>query len=109
MVKYLVIGKDGQLGKEFIKRFIRDKEQYFAMGRGDLDVTNHEMVMTAIENLKPEIVINCAAYNNVDKAEERYDLAFGTNAIGVKNLEACIKCMQCELRCPDFAIKVSAE
>jgi 2-oxoglutarate ferredoxin oxidoreductase subunit delta len=29
--------------------------------------------------------------------------------VGVKNLEACIKCMQCELRCPDFAIKVSAE
>ena len=29
--------------------------------------------------------------------------------VAVKNLEACIKCMQCELRCPDFAIKVSAE
>jgi 2-oxoglutarate ferredoxin oxidoreductase subunit delta len=28
---------------------------------------------------------------------------------GVKNLEACIKCMQCELRCPDFAIKVTTE
>ncbi len=28
---------------------------------------------------------------------------------GVKNLEACIKCMQCELRCPDFAIKVITE
>jgi len=26
--------------------------------------------------------------------------------VSVKNLEACIKCMQCELRCPDFAIKV---
>ena len=29
--------------------------------------------------------------------------------VAVKNLEACIKCMQCELRCPDFAIKVTAE
>lgn len=29
--------------------------------------------------------------------------------VGVKNLDACIKCMQCELRCPDFAIKVFAE
>jgi 2-oxoglutarate ferredoxin oxidoreductase subunit delta len=29
--------------------------------------------------------------------------------VGVKNLEACIKCMQCELRCPDFAIKVITE
>ncbi|MDY0300604.1 MAG: 4Fe-4S binding protein [Trichlorobacter sp.] len=29
--------------------------------------------------------------------------------VAVKNLEACIKCMQCELRCPDFAIKIHAE
>ncbi|NTV48380.1 MAG: 4Fe-4S binding protein [Geobacteraceae bacterium] len=29
--------------------------------------------------------------------------------VSVKNLEACIKCMQCELRCPDFAIKVITE
>ena len=52
----------------------------------DLDITNENDVHEKIANLKPQVIINSAAYTNVDKAEEEKELAFQVNAQGVKNL-----------------------
>ncbi len=52
----------------------------------NLDIVNEEEVTKKIKDLKPRIIINCAAYTNVDKAEEEKENAFKVNAIGVKNI-----------------------
>lgn len=58
----------------------------------ELDITNEREVLAKIGKLKPQMIINCAAYTNVDKAEEEKGLAFKVNAEGVKNLaKAAVK------------------
>ena len=51
-----------------------------------MDVGNLKQVLDIFEDTKPNIVINCSAYNQVDKAEEQKEIAYRTNAIGPKNL-----------------------
>ena len=93
-MKYLIVGKDGQLGREFIKwlsgglvkSLNREKVEWESVGSKECDITNLNQVLKVFESVKPDIVINCAAYNFVDKAEVDYINAFKVNAIGPKNL-----------------------
>lgn len=52
----------------------------------ELDITYKDSVLEFIYKFKPNVVINCAAYTNVDKAEEDYERAFQVNALGPRNL-----------------------
>lgn len=56
------------------------------MGRSELDITNEEMVQKVISKLKPETIIHCAAYTQVDKAESEKDNAYLINGIGTRNI-----------------------
>jgi len=85
-LKFLVIGKNGQLGKEFVSIFEKTNADFTAFGHNELDIGNLKQVLTAFDKIKPDVVINCAAYNLVDNAETDYKTAYRTNAIGVKNL-----------------------
>ena len=51
-----------------------------------LDITNLDQVKAILNELKPDVVINCAAATNVDGCETNKDLAFKVNAIGPRNL-----------------------
>lgn len=91
MAKILVTGADGQLGSEFrlLSRLQTEHEFYFA-DLEDLDITEAKSVLAFVEQLGPEVVINCAAYTAVDRAEDDSELAMAVNAVGVGNLiEAC--------------------
>ena len=100
-MKILIIGKNGQLGKEFTKRLgekgaewlINKKINCESVGRAECDVASTGQVLELFENVKPDIVINCAAYNFVDRAEtDEYINAYRVNAVGVKNIAyACKK------------------
>ena len=83
-MKYLIIGKNGQLGKEFQKKL--GNKNILALGREECDISNFSQVLEVFEDYKPSVVINCSAYNLVDKAEEDYTTAFKVNALGVRNL-----------------------
>lgn len=88
-MKVIVTGKDGQLASEFeaLKGF--DPDWTFLSVQG-LDITNRDFVLSYFESNSFDLVINCAAYTAVDKAEDEKELAFKVNAEGVKNLlEAC--------------------
>ncbi len=88
-MKYLIFGAAGQLGQEFLKKLKESKtDQVLGLERKDCDISNINHVWTVFKQYKPDVVINCAAYNAVDKAEEDYVTAFKVNAFGVKNL-AC--------------------
>ncbi len=84
-MKIFVVGANGQLGRE-VRRQFQDKYQLFLHGTDSLDITEIAAVDKAIAKVEPDIVINAAAYTNVEKAEDDVDNAFKVNAIGAENL-----------------------
>lgn len=94
MAKILILGAKGNLGQELVKVFAAGNE-VIAWDRGEIDISDRELILKKIADLKPELVINAAAYNAVDKCEasdEEYDLAKKINIDGPKFLaEACLK------------------
>ena len=86
-MKILVTGSKGQLGSK-IKDLSVDFQSFsFSFTDLDeLDITNFNSVLDFFKFEKPDIVINCAAYTAVDKAEDDYENAFKINALGPENL-----------------------
>jgi len=90
-MKFFITGAEGQLAREFIKILQGNKYQIIALARERLDVSDLDKVLEAFSHYRPDIVINCAAYNLVDKAEEDFERAFKVNALGPKNLASGCK------------------
>ena len=85
-MKVAVIGANGQLGSDLVKVL---GEEAIPITRRDLDVTDLES-LKILNELKPEVVINTAAYVRVDDAEIEVEKAFRVNAIGALNVaKAC--------------------
>lgn len=86
-MKYLITGANGQLATEFKKIFENNSSiEVLALSKEKLDITDFEKTEDVIINFKPNIIINCSAYNNVDGAESEKDLAYKVNCEGPKNL-----------------------
>ena len=84
--KILITGGLGQLGKAFEERFVKEGIDFFSTDKQDFDISNIDEVEKLMTQAKPDIVINCAAYNLVDKAEDEPREAFSVNRDGAKNL-----------------------
>jgi dTDP-4-dehydrorhamnose reductase len=84
-MKILLTGKDGQVGFALHKKLLSLGE-VIATGRHELDLGNPEAIKTFIDKTKPDIIINPAAYTQVDQAENESELAFQINAIAPKVL-----------------------
>nr|MBP7237898.1 dTDP-4-dehydrorhamnose reductase [Petrotogaceae bacterium] len=82
----LITGANGQLGKEFQKFLSEKNREVLALDIQELDITDLEKTRKILKNIQAEYIINCAAYNDVDKAQEEWKKAFSVNAIGVRNL-----------------------
>lgn len=80
MKKILLTGVTGQVGRELSKTIISLGE-VIGLTRQDLDLTKPESIEEAIAKLKPDIIINAAAYTAVDKAETEPELAKAINGI----------------------------
>ena len=89
-MKILVTGANGMLAKEVKEKFAEGNE-IIATDVAELDITNEDAVMKFITDLKPDYVINCAAFTAVDKAEECYELADKINGDGPTNLAKAAK------------------
>lgn len=87
----LVTGANGQLGKEFQKISSKRDLGFVALSKEKLDITNFRQVEGAIKEIRPNIIINCSAYNLVDKAEEEPSLAYTVNSDAVENLASLCK------------------
>lgn len=85
-MRILITGGNGQLGTEWVQFLNKQAVEFIALPSSDFDLTDHKDARRVIGNLKPSIIINCAAYTKVDEAEENADLAHAVNAEGVKNL-----------------------
>lgn len=91
-MKVLVIGSNGQLGRQ-VQKVLTDKNIAFsAYDYPEVDIANMSSLQELFGQTKPDTIINCAAYTNVDQAETDYDNAYRINALGPKNLaEICVQ------------------
>ena len=100
-MKVLVTGTSGQLGYDVMMELAKRGHEGIGADRADsdadfphavLDITDKEKVFEIMNEVKPDAVVHCAAWTNVDGAEdpEKRDLVMGVNVEGTKNLaEAC--------------------
>lgn len=84
--KVIVFGGGGQLGVELCREFERRQWDVQRFDRHMLDVTDPAAVEKAIAQADPQVVVNAAAYNQVDIAESEPQAAFTANALAVRNL-----------------------
>lgn len=85
-IKTLIIGSTGMLGSDLCKVY----PDTVKLTHRDLDITDIEQVLESILKIKPDVVINAAAYTNVDGCEDNQELAFQVNGYGPGHIaEAC--------------------
>ena len=84
--KFLLIGKSGLLGSSFAKAL--NHKELVALDSSQLDITNWENVVRVVHEVKPDVIINCAGYNQVDAAEAVLELGKcnAVNVLGPENL-----------------------
>lgn len=102
-MKILIAGGNSQLAKEI--KYILDRGssslgdidsritqgEVISLSREELDITDLNMVKEVVNNIKPDVIINCAAYTNVDGCESDFKGAFQVNALGPRNLAIAAK------------------
>ncbi|QAA32554.1 dTDP-4-dehydrorhamnose reductase [Clostridium manihotivorum] len=97
-MKILVTGAGGQVGSELLKVLEKGetelgsipselkKAEVFGFSSRELDIRNINQVIDKVASINPDVVINAAAFTNVDGAEDNFDQAFEVNALGPRNL-----------------------
>ena len=89
-VRLLLTGAGGQLGREILEAGAQPGSNLtiVPLTRSDLDITEPEALRHALTRQNPDILVNAAAYTNVDRAESEPGLAFAVNRDGAENLAA---------------------
>lgn len=83
-LKFMVTGVNGQLGHDVMMQLKEMDFDVIAPSRDEFDLTNKEQVKTYIIREKPDVIIHCAAYTAVDKAEDEKDLCYLVNVEGTR-------------------------
>ncbi len=87
MKKILITGSNGQLGRAINRKYEADSRyELVNTDVGELDITSVDAVLQMVDQVKPDIIINCAAHTNVNLCESDWDNAYRINAIGPRNL-----------------------
>jgi dTDP-4-dehydrorhamnose reductase len=89
-VKLLVTGAAGMLGRDVMLAAGNAGHQVVGFGRAELNVADAAAVSAKIEGERPDVVINCAAWTDVDAAEEAEEEATGVNGTGAGNVAAAV-------------------
>ena len=97
MPKVLISGSGGQLGLELSELLPQRGHEVVAFSREELDVADFGAVRLALEEYSPDVVVNAAAYTNVDGCETEADLAYRVNALGPRNFAQLCHARGCDL------------
>ena len=90
-MRVLVTGAGGQLGAAVGRLFAAAGDHVTRAARSDIDLTNPGRVHAGVADVRPEVIVNCAAYNDVDGAEDDARTALAVNAFGVRTLAAAAR------------------
>jgi dTDP-4-dehydrorhamnose reductase len=85
-MRVAVTGATGQLGAAIVEEFAASAHDVVPLAHEDLDITDPGAVASTLGRLRPELVVNCAAYNDVDGAEDHPVDALKGNALAVRDL-----------------------
>jgi len=83
-MRIAVIGADGQLGFELLGALAR--EEVFPLYYPEFDVTRPDIMRSILQGLRPDTVINTAAFHRVDECEDNPEMSFRVNSIAVRDL-----------------------
>jgi dTDP-4-dehydrorhamnose reductase len=86
---FLITGAKGQLGRCFAD-ILNPKQAYF-YDADEMDITNIKSIQKCLIGKNVAAIINCAAYTNVDKAEDEKEKAYAVNVLGVENLAKTVR------------------
>lgn len=95
-MKILITGSNGMLGHD-LEKVLKDKHELILTTSKTLDITDKDKTMEIIKENNPDIVINSAAYTDVDGCETNQDLAYAVNGQGVENLALACREIDCPL------------
>lgn len=84
MLKVVILGGEGQLARSIMRVAQCAGDEYIALSRAEADLCNTESLRRAVA--MADVVVNCAAYTNVEAAEDDYDTAYAINCRGVEVL-----------------------
>lgn len=87
----LLTGANGQLGHDFQSLFQKEKIDFIATDFQELDITDRQAIHNFVKGKKIDLIINCAAYNDVDKAETEKEKCYAINCTAVKDLAQIAK------------------
>jgi dTDP-4-dehydrorhamnose reductase len=96
-MKWLITGANGQLGRCLRETLDAQGIDFVALSRADLDITNTSEVKESIHSIEPDVVINAAAYTNVEQAEVDSAEAFRINQLGAANVAIASKSVHAKL------------
>ena len=82
-MRIMIIGADGQLGTDLVRTLEGDP---VPLTHADVEISDHSSIEAVMLEHKPQLIINTAAYHQVDLAEDNPEPAFVTNTIGARNL-----------------------
>ncbi len=85
-MKVLVTGAAGQLGQDVTAQFAATGHDVICADRSDLDICRRDHVLGAVGAVRPDALVNCAAFTAVDACESDAERAYGVNALGVRHL-----------------------
>lgn len=85
-MRVAVIGGNGQLGEDVAAAFVAEGDEVKSLTHQDLEVSSEASVLRSLEALRPEVVVNTAAFHHVEKCETEPAAAFAANAVGARNV-----------------------
>lgn len=96
-MKVLVTGAEGQLGYDVVQALKKNNIECKGTNKSDLDITNLKIVSKVLREYMPDVVIHCASYTYVDRAEDESDNCFLVNSVGTKNIAEICKAIDARL------------
>jgi dTDP-4-dehydrorhamnose reductase len=85
-MRILATGAAGQLGAVLVSRFRAAGHEIAGLDLPGFDITDHDAVMRCAAEVRPQVIVNCAAFTDVDGAEDRALVALQVNAMAVRSL-----------------------
>jgi dTDP-4-dehydrorhamnose reductase len=90
-MRVLITGSQGMVARAALAHCQSQGDEVIGLSRVDLDIADRDAVARALRTHRPNVVMNCAAYTNVDGAETNVDASYAANATGPENLaEECL-------------------